>query len=527
MRQPEAPASANPYFGRMNPNPAPRPVDHFAGLPEHRATRAPGAACIDDDRLALNNREFANRVRAVAQHLQSHGVGPGDVVAVMLPNRVELVVAMFATWRLGAALTPINPALTASETGYQLADSGAHVLITDNPLAPCGDAKIVIVDDLPTEPSDATLDVHEDPAALALLIYTSGTTGSPKGVMLDHANLSAMVAMVVAALGLTEEDRSLLILPLFHVNGIVVSVLSPLVAGGSTTITGRFVATTFLETVAAVRPTYFSAVPTIYAMLANLPVSDQPDTSSVRFAICGAAPMPAELIGQFEARYGMVIVEGYGLSECTCAATINPPGRGKAGTVGLPLPGQEVAIRDDSGNLGLQGRGEVVLRGPNVMRGYVNKPADTAAVLTDGWLRTGDVGYFDNDGYLVLVDRVKDMIIRGGENIYPKEIENVLYSHPAVIEAAVVGRPDDTFGEEPVAFVALRGGSSATSDELIAHCRSSLARFKVPRDLFILEVLPKNAVGKIAKQNLRELCSAGAGPRSRSLNNEGIQHVRA
>ena len=176
--------------------------------------------------------------------------------------------------------------------------------------------------------------------------------------------------------------------------------------------------------------------------------------------------------------------------------------------MGVPLPGQDVAIRDDSGNIGLEGRGEVVLRGPNVMRGYANKPADTAAALADGWLRTGDVGYFDNDGYLVLVDRVKDMIIRGGENIYPKEIENVLYGYPAVLEAAVVGRPDETFGEEPVAFVALRAGSSATPDELIAHCRSSLARFKVPRDLFVLDVLPKNAVGKISKQDLRELCKA-------------------
>ena len=295
------------------------------------------------------------------------------------------------------------------------------------------------------------------PDALALLIYTSGTTGKPKGVMLDHANLTAMVAMITTALDVTAADRCLLILPLFHVNGIVVSVLSPLAAGGCTTITGRFSPSTFFDTVEAVRPTYFSAVPAIYAMLSALPDDVDPDISSVRFAICGAAPMPAELIARFEQRYGTTIVEGYGLSECTCVATLNPvDGPRKAGTVGLPLPGQRSPCSTPTGEPTTGGQGEVIVRGPNVMRGYLNKPEDTARTLADGWLHTGDVGYFDADGYLVLVDRVKDMIIRGGENIYPKEIENVLYTHPAVLEAAVVGRPHDVLGEEPVAFVALR-----------------------------------------------------------------------
>jgi long-chain acyl-CoA synthetase len=246
-------------------------------------------------------------------------------------------------------------------------------------------------------------------------------------------------------------------------------------------------------------------VPTIYALLAGRPDDTRPDTSSVRFAICGAAPMPAELIGRFEDRFGVPIVEGYGLSECTCAATINPvAGVRKPGTVGLPVPGNEGAIRDDAGRIGRDGRGEVVVRGPNVMRGYLNRPAETAAVTVDGWLRTGDVGYFDDDGYLVLVDRVKDMIIRGGENIYPKEIESVLYSHPAVLEAAVVGRPHEVYGEEPVAFVALHQPGGVQPEELIEHCRSSLAPYKVPRDLFILDSLPKNPLGKIVKQPLRD-----------------------
>ena len=365
---------------------------------------------------------------------------------------------------------------------------------------------MVDVTTLPATPSGDEDVIETAPDALALLIYTSGTTGKPKGVMLDHANLTAMVAMITTALDVTAADRCLLILPLFHVNGILVSVLSPLAAGGCTTITGRFSPSTFFDTVEAVRPTYFSAVPAIYAMLSALPDDVDPDISSVRFAICGAAPMPAELIARFEQRYGTTIVEGYGLSECTCVATLNPvDGPRKAGTVGLPLPGQEVALLDTDGKPTTDGQGEVIVRGPNVMRGYLNKPEDTARTLADGWLHTGDVGYFDADGYLVLVDRVKDMIIRGGENIYPKEIENVLYTHPAVLEAAVVGRPHDVLGEEPVAFVALRDPDSVTPEELIELCSTSLARFKVPRDVVILDVLPKNSVGKIAKPELREL----------------------
>jgi long-chain acyl-CoA synthetase len=492
---------------------------HLASLPDERAAHAPDAPCVDDDRQELNSAEFADRVRAVAEDFRQRGVGPGDVVAVMLPNQVELIVVMFAAWRVGAALTPINPSLTSAEASYQIVDSGARLLVCNGTAIEVGGVAVLHVGALSTAPPVGDPAPLVDSSALALLIYTSGTTGAPKGVMLDHANLSAMASMIVDALRLTPEDRCLLILPLFHVNGIMVSVVAPLAAGGSTTITGRFSPTTFFETVEAVRPSYFSAVPTIYAMLAGLPDDHRPDTSSVRFAICGAAPMPAELIGRFEGRYGLPIVEGYGLSECTCAATINPvDGRRKPGTVGLPLAGQDVALRADDGHIGHEGRGEVVLRGPNVMRGYLNRAAETAAAMADGWLRTGDVGQFDDDGYLVLVDRVKDMIIRGGENIYPKEIEDVLYAHPAVLEAAVVGRPDDVYGEEPVAFVALRPGSTTTADELLEHARTTLARFKVPRQLFVLDSLPKNPLGKIVKQPLRDRVSragdgAGAGSR--------------
>jgi long-chain acyl-CoA synthetase len=486
------------------------PTTTLATLPDERAALDPTGPCIDDDRLALTNAEFLARVSATAAMLRASGVGAGDVVATMLTNRVELVVVMFAAWRVGAALTPINPSLTAGEAAFQIEDSSARVLFHEGSDLDVPDVAMVDVATvdvatlLPTPIGGAVVETAPD--TLALLIYTSGTTGRPKGVMLDHGNLTAMVGMITEALRLTPADRCLLILPLFHVNGILVSVLSPLAAGGCTTVTGRFSPSTFFDTVEAVRPTYFSAVPAIYAMLSALPDDVDPDTSSVRFAVCGAAPMPAELIARVEERYGPTIIEGYGLSECTCAATINPiDGLRKPGTVGLPLPGVEVALLDRGGRVTTDGRGEVIVRGPNVMRGYLGKPDETSRTLEGGWLHTGDVGYFDTDGYLVLVDRVKDMIIRGGENIYPKEIENVLYGHPQVLEAAVVGRHHDILGEEPVAFVALRTPGSVTPVELLELCSTSLARYKVPRDVLVLDSLPKNAVGKIAKPELREL----------------------
>lgn len=345
-----------------------------------------------------------------------------------------------------------------------------------------------------------------EPGDPALIIYTSGTTGQPKGVLLDHANLLAMTGSIIEHFKLTSADRSLLVLPLFHVNGLVVGVLSVLRAGGDTVIAPRFQAATFWEQVERHRPTFFSAVPTIYAMLESLGPQVEPDASSLRFVVCGAAPMSAELIGRFEARFGVSIIEGYGLSEGTVASVVNPlDGLRKPGTVGVPLPGQSVWVLDSGGRRLPPGEaGEVVISGPNVMRGYLGRPDETARTIRDGWLYTGDVGRFDEDGYLTIVDRIKEMIIRGGENIYPKEIENALYAHPAVLEAAVVGAADDVYGEEPIAFVSTRLGHQTTAEELIAHCRTKVASFKVPRAVFIIPDLPKNAVGKIAKTELRK-----------------------
>jgi long-chain acyl-CoA synthetase len=482
------------------------PIIPLAELPDARAATAPDAPCITDDTVQLDNAQFAERVARAAAALARLGVGAGDVVAVALPNRIELVTTLFAAWRLGAAATPVNPALTPPEMQYQIDDAGAKVVIGDGLDL---DAAVVEVGELAEESSLVPEPAAVDPAALALLIYTSGTTGKPKGVMLDHANIAAMCDMARAGLGITAADHGLLILPLFHVNGIVIGTLTPLLAGGRVTIAGRFSPKTFLGLVEQVRPTYFSAVPAIYAMLTSMPEAETADTSSLRLVVCGAAPMPAELISRVEGTLGVVLVEGYGLSEGTCASTLNPyDGVRKPGTVGLPLPGQEVRVVDQLGQPLPQGeRGEVVIRGANIMRGYLNRPEDTAKTIVDGWLHTGDVGIFDEDGYLRIVDRIKDMIIRGGENIYPKEIETALYGHEGVLEVAVVGRPDDVLGEVVVAYVSLRTEANVTVEELHALCAERLAKYKRPVLIEVIDDLPKNAVSKIDKPALRALAT--------------------
>jgi long-chain acyl-CoA synthetase len=264
---------------------------------------------------------------------------------------------------------------------------------------------------------------------------------------------------------------------------------------------------TFLGAIEGHRATYFSAVPTIYARLAELPEQELRDTSSVRFAVCGAAPVSKELLQRSESRFGFPIVEGYGLTEGTCASTCNPiDGVRKVGTVGPALPGQQVATMGPDGSLLPVGAaGEVVIKGGNVMRGYLKRPEATAETIVDGWLYTGDVGFLDEDGYLTLVDRIKDMIICGGENVYPREIESVLARHDAVLEAAVIGAPHSVYGEVPVAYVVTYPNAAVTADELLELCRRNLTKIKLPVEIHIVDELPKNAVGKIDKPALRKL----------------------
>jgi long-chain acyl-CoA synthetase len=473
--------------------------------------------CVGDARIQLSYAQFAAVVDGCALLLRSVGVSNGDVVALQIPNRVEFLVAMMATWRLGAIATPVNPEFGAAEIGHQLDDSGARVVITDRPEAAAGrNVTVIRIHEIANPDgrfiadSSWSASLTSAPTAkdIALLIYTSGTTGAPKGVALAHNNLQVMASSMVTHLELTGDDHCLLVLPLFHVNAICTSFLTPMLAGGRLTIIGRFSVSDFSRAVCELQPTYFSGVPMIYALIARQSDVDRTAFSSLRFAISGAAPISPSILAAAEELLGVPVVEGYGLTEGTCASTCNPVvGQRKPGTVGPAMPGQTIAVVGPQGPTTEPGiAGEVVIRGGTVMAGYHNKPEETAATIIDGWLYTGDVGTLDAEGYLSIVDRKKDMIIRGGENVYPKQIECVLAEHPAVFEVAVVGRPDDVAGETPHAFVVTRPGSATSESELVAFLAERVIRAKVPTAIEFVDALPRNPIGKTDKVALRQLC---------------------
>jgi long-chain acyl-CoA synthetase len=462
----------------------------LSSLPRDRMAAQPHALCMVDEHTQVKNRAFHQRVDERADALDALGVASDHVVAIMLPNSIEFVVTLFAAWKLGAAVTPINPSCTTVELNHQLEESGTRVLVQT------GDDGSLKLSKMPT-------DRPLNEADLALLIYTSGTTGRPKGVMLSHGNLQAMVCAGVTALDMSAADRSFLILPLFHVNALLVGTLLPLCVGGSVVIAEKFSPATFFDKVQAHQPTYFSGVPSIFAMLMTRPEPDPSWARSLRLALCGAAPAQPTTLKGFQDRFGVPILEGYGLSEATCASTLNPlKGPHKPGTVGLPLPGQDVRIVLASGQLASTGDvGEIHIKSPTVMRGYLGQVEETAKTMCDGWLRTGDLGFLDADGYLTIVGRSKEMIIRGGENIYPKEVEDALCQHPSVGSAAVIGLPDPVWGERVVAAVEVH--HALTPEELLDFTAASLAPYKRPVEIRVMPALPRNAIGKIDKPQIK------------------------
>ncbi|MEW6366375.1 MAG: long-chain fatty acid--CoA ligase [Acidobacteriota bacterium] len=438
-----------------------------------RAAETPDRTFLVFEGLETTYRELDERSDRVASALIAQGIGAGDAVAVCMGNRPEFLLAWWGILKAGAALVPVNPALRPPEVDYIRRDSGARLMLTDAPEAP----------PLPQLP-------ELRPDGLAAIVYTSGTTGKPKGAMLSHANYLWDAEAIAKATRMTEADRFLCILPLFHVNAQVVTTLAPMVAGGSMVLMGKFSPIEMLETLARTGCSAFSGVPTVYTVLNNTPGAQEYDLSRLRFCICGAAPMPVEVFREFERKYAATIVEGYGLTEGTCASSVNPLARRKIGSIGVALDGQEMKLVD----------GEILIRGPNVMSGYFKNPTATAEAIRDGWLCTGDLARVDEDGYFYLVGRKKEMIIRGGQKIYPKEVEEVLYQHPAVAEAAVAGIADAKWGEEVVAYVVRRG--EVTEAELIDFCGQRLAGFKCPKAVCFREALPKTATGKIQKHLL-------------------------
>ncbi len=458
---------------------------------------------------------------AAASHLQALGISEGDVVGLMLPNSPALVAHFLGVLRLGAIVLPLNPALTPHELSLLLEDSLARVIVTTGELASKAESlrslspalkDVVALDPAqPLERSSAVrlARVRGNPDQTAFLVYTAGTTGRPKGVMLTHRNILANTSQVAERTGLTPEDRVLHVMPLFHVNGLMNNTLLPLRVGASIVLRPRFVLDEFWGVVAAFRPAYFTAVPTVFARLMDA-WDGTADVSSLRFVRTGAAPMAVSLQGQVEERLGVPVIVSYGLTEATCTCTMNLVGmERRVGSVGPALPREVVAVLDDAGRpLGPGEVGEVAVTGPNVMAGYLNAPEATAEVLRDGWLHTGDLGYVDSDGFLFLTDRKKDLIIRGGENISPREVEDVLSAHPGVAEAAVIGTPDREWGEEVTAFLVLRAGQAVDADEVLAFCRQRLARYKIPRQVRVVAVLPVTSVGKVDKAGLRALVAS-------------------
>ncbi|MFM1653836.1 long-chain-fatty-acid--CoA ligase [Brevibacillus sp. B_LB10_24] len=502
---------------------------------DRTADQYPDRTAITFYRLQLNYRHLQDMTRKVAAALSQSGVGKGDKVGIMLPNCPQYVAAFYGVLRRGAVVVQVNPKYAEREIEYILQDSGAEVLFVfadlyANVRKIAGYAnlkKVIVVSLAPVSLEleenaigwdrfldaaqpvpDESVDPEED---VAVLQYTGGTTGRSKGAMLTHRNLVAN-AQQGKELGseqpLTEGDKILTVIPLFHVYGMTCGMNLGILTATNVILLPRFDVREVLETIKEHRPTYFPGVPTMYVALNSYPDADQYGIDAIRICNSGSAPLPVELMHSFEQKTGANMYEGYGLSEASPSTHSNPRNSSKKpGSIGLPLPGTEARIVDHATGtrtLPIGEVGELVIRGPQVMKGYWNMPAETANAIRDGWLYTGDIGRMDEDGFFYIVDRKKDMIIVSGYNVYPREIEEVLYMHPAVLEAVVAGVPDEYRGETVKAFIVLKPGQSAAPEELENFCRQHLAAFKVPRLIEFRESLPKTAVGKILRRVLAE-----------------------
>ena len=472
----------------------------------------------------ITYRQLNERTNRVANGLKELGIKKGDVVSVYLPNCPDYYYVWFGITKLGAVFGPINALFKGEEVQHVLSDSGAVAVITSEALIETIDAareacpalRHIVCLEGQRKGASAYADLLKHPSELspvdiagndlAAILYTSGTTGKPKGAMLSHWNYiwDIMAAADAIPLG-PGEGRLGLVLPLFHANAQVTG-LTQFYTGGSVALWERFSPSDFWETVDRYQPKTFSAVPTMLSILLLSPIKEGLDLSCLEFVISGAAPLPLDIMQRFEETFGLRILEGYGLTEGTCVSAVNPYwGVRKPGSIGLPLRGQPMKIVDDDMNELPPGEyGEIVVKGPNVMMGYYNNPQATAETIVDGWLRTGDMGYVDEDGYFFIVDRKKDMIIRGGENIYPREIEEVLYTHPKIAEATVIGRKDVIWGEQVVAVVVPAAGAALTAEDVIGFCKERLADYKLPYEVIFRENLPTSLTGKVQKKVLRE-----------------------
>jgi long-chain acyl-CoA synthetase len=480
----------------------------------------------------ITNVQMGKCAKKLGNALKKLGVKRGDRVIIQMPNCPEVLQCFQAVWRIGAVVVPINFLVGEEETTYIYEDSGAKVIISSLDFLPkveAGRLKVSAIEHvilinkevppnclsywkLVNENSDELEIEKTEDNDLAALIYTAGTTGRPKGVMHTHLSLHYNAKMQKESLesmnfplGLT----SVSILPLCHSYGIATMNSGSLLGAGKgkTILLNTFDVEKIFEAIDKYKANVLAAVPTMYVYMLLYPNPKKYDFSSMKYWVCGSAPLSLETWKNFKEKFGFEIIEGWGLTEAGANNSVNPfSGLKKVGSIGKPMKGTDIRIVDDDDNEVPQGtEGEIVIRGPMIMKGYWNKPEETARILKDGWLHTGDVGYVDSDGYFFITDRKKDLIIKGGENISPREVEEVIFSHPKVSEAAAIGIKDEVYGEDIKAFVVLKPGQTATENEIIEYCVERLKRFKSPKTVQFMTALPKSLVGKVLKRELRKL----------------------
>ena len=489
---------------------------NLATLITDSAARDADRTAIRLDDLAVSYQQVDEGSARVAAMLRAKGVEPGDRVGIMLPNVPYFALAYYGVLRAGGVVVPMNVLLKGREVTFYLEDPEAKVCLAWHDFAEAAEtgakaagSELVVVKPgefeklLAEHDPDAEV-VERDEGDTAVILYTSGTTGKPKGAELTHSNLLRNTEVIQGLASITADDVVLGALPLFHSFGQTCGLNAAMGAGATLSMIPRFDPGKALEIIQRDKVTLFEGVPTMYTAMLNHPERDAFDLGSLRLCISGGAAMPVEIMRGFEEAFGCKVLEGYGLSETSPVASFNHPDRErKPGTIGTPVEGVEMKVVDEQGADVAQGEvGEIVIRGHNVMKGYWKRPEATAEAIKDGWFHTGDMGTIDEDGYFTIVDRKKEMIIRGGYNVYPREVEEVLYEHPKIREAAVVGIPHDEWGEEIGAAIVLHEGEELAAEEASEYVKERIAAYKYPRVVWFVDDLPKGPTGKILKREI-------------------------